>query len=110
MINGFEDIQKAGKDNVELAMQSFGNVSKSMQAIAAEMADYSKKSFEEGASVLEQMMGAKSFDKALEIQTGYAKSSYEGFMAQAGKMGEMFTDLAKESYKPMETMVAKASK
>ncbi|MCB1481652.1 MAG: phasin family protein [Rhodobiaceae bacterium] len=110
MINGFEEIQKSGKESMDLAMKSFGTVSKGLQAIAVEMADYSKKSFEDGSATLEKLFGAKSLDKALEIQTDYAKSSYEGFVAQSTKMGELFADLAKEAYKPVETMVSKAAK
>ena len=54
-------------------------------------------------------MTAKSLDKAFEVQSDYAKTSYEGFVAQATKMGELYTDLAKEAYKPFEDAVAKAS-
>ena len=110
MINGFEEFQKSGKEGMDLAMKSFGTVSKGLQAIAVEMADYSKKSFEDSSATVEKLFGAKSFDKALEIQTDYAKSSYEGFVAQSTKIGELFADLAKEAYKPVETMVSKAAK
>ena len=57
------------------------------------MADYSKKSFEDGTKVMEKLLGAKSLDKAIEIQTDYAKSAYEGFVAQATKIGELYADL-----------------
>lgn len=110
MINGFEDFQKLGKDNMDHAMKSFGSFSKSLQSLAVEIADYSKKSFEDGAATFEKLMAAKSLDKAMEIQSDYVKSSYEGFVAQATKVGEMYADIAKDAYKPFETMVAKASK
>ncbi len=110
MINGFEDFQKLGKDNMDLAMKSFGTVSKSWQAIAVEVADYSKKSFEEGAATFEKLASAKSLDKAMEIQSDFVKSSYEGFVAQATKMGELYVDLAKDAYKPFESAVAKVAK
>ena len=55
-------------------------------------------------------MSAKSLDKAMEIQTDYVKSSYEGFVAQATKVGELYADLAKDAYKPFEGMVAKVGK
>ena len=48
-------------------------------------------------------MGAKSVEKALEVQSEYFKSSYEGFVAEATKLGELFVDLAKETYKPFES-------
>ena len=108
MLTNFDDIQKLGKDNMDVAMKQFGTVSKGWQAIAAEFADYSKKSFEDGSAALEKLFGAKSLDKAIEIQADYAKTAYEGFVAQATKMGELYADLAKETYKPFEAYVVKA--
>ena len=109
MMKNIDDVQKFSKDGMDATMKSFGTVSKATQAIAAEVADYSKKSFEDGTKVMEKLLGVKSFEKAIEIQTDYAKSAYEGFVAQATKMGELYADLAKETYKPFEGFVAKAT-
>jgi hypothetical protein len=98
MVKNFEDLQQVGKETM----------SKSAQAIAVEVADYSKKAFEDGTAALEKLFGVKSLEKAIELQSEYAKSSYEGFVAKASKIGEMYADLAKQSYKPFETMMAKA--
>jgi hypothetical protein len=108
MLKNFEDFQKLGKDNMDTCMKQLGTVSKGWQAIATEFADYSKKSFEEGSAYLEKLFGAKSLETAIELQSNYVKSAYEGFVAEATKMGELYTDLAKESYKPFEGMMAKA--
>jgi hypothetical protein len=108
MVKSFEDLQTVGKDNVDAALKSFGALSKSGQAIAVELADYSKKSFEQGTAVLEQLFGVKSFDKAFEVQTDYAKAAYEGFVAEASKLGDLYADLAKETYKPFEAAYARA--
>lgn len=105
MINNFEDMQKLNKDGMDATMKSFGALSKVSQAIAAELADYSKKSFEDGTKLMEKLFGAKSLDKAMEIQADYAKTAYEGFVAEATKIGELYVDLAKESYKPFESYV-----
>ena len=109
MIKNLEDVQKLSKDNMDATMKSFGALSKASQAIATEVADYSKKSFEDSTKVMEKMFGAKSLDKAIEIQTDFAKTAYESFVAQATKIGELYADLAKESYKPFETYAAKAA-
>jgi hypothetical protein len=107
MIKNFDEIQNASKESMDATMRSFGALSKASQAIAAEVADYSKKSFEDGTKVLEQLLGVRSLDKAIEIQTDYAKTAYEGFVAQATKIGELYADLAKETYKPFEAYAAK---
>ena len=109
MFKNMEDMQKMSKDNMDATMRSFGAMSKATQTITAELADYSKKSFEDGTKVMEKLLGAKSLDKAMEIQADYAKTAYEGFVAQATKMGELFADLAKESYKPFETYMTKVA-
>ena len=107
MLQNFDDIQKLRNDNLELSVKSFGTVSKGVQAIAVEVADYSKKSFEEGTATAEKLFGAKTLDKAVEIQSDYFKGAYESFVAQATKIGELYADLAKEAYKPYEGVLGK---
>src|SRR5437879_4741678 len=109
MLKNFDDVQKLGKDNMDVAMKSFGAVSKGFQAIAAEVADYSKKSFEDSTAAMEKLLGAKTVEKAVEVQSDYVRGAYEGFVAQATKLGELYADLAKESYKPFEGIVGKRS-
>jgi hypothetical protein len=109
MLKNFEEFQKLGKDNVDVAMKQFGCVSKGWQAIATEFADYSKKSFEDGSAAIEKLFGAKTLEKAIEVQSDYVKTTYEGFVAEATKLGELYTDLAKETYKPFEGLLAKVA-
>ena len=108
-MKSIEDMQKFGKDNAEAAMKTLGAFSKSVQTIAVELADYSKKAFEDGAAATEKLMGAKSLEKAVEVQNDYFKSAYEGFVSQTAKLGELYSDLAQEAYKPFESYVSKAS-
>jgi phasin family protein len=105
----FDQIQKFGQENVDAAMKAFGTVSKGAQAIAVETADYAKKSFEQSTATLEKLLGAKTLDKAIEVQTFYLKSAYEGFVAQSTKLGELYASLAKDAFKPYEGLVAKAN-
>jgi hypothetical protein len=109
MVKNLDDMQKLGKDNMDATMKSFGATSKGFQAIAVEVTNYSKKSFEEGSAALEKLLGAKSLEKAIEVQSDYAKTAYEGFIAQAAKLGELYTDIAKEAYKPFEGYMAKVT-
>ena len=67
MIQNFDEVQKFGKENFDVALKSFGAVSTKMQAIAAEVADYSKKSFEDSTAVVEKLMGAKTVEKAIDL-------------------------------------------
>src|ERR1700752_2712974 len=109
MVTNMDDIQQFGKDNMDAAMKSFGALSKSVQAIAVEMADYSKKVFEQGTAATEKLIGAKSLEKAIEVKGDYAKTSYESFVPEPTKLGELYADLAKEAYKPFENQFGKVA-
>ena len=110
MINGFEDVQKAGRDSMTKALESFGAWSRGMQSLASETAGYSKQSFEEGAAHVEKLLGAKSIDVAFEAQSNFLRSSYEKAVGQAARFGEIYLDLVKEASKPFEDFVSTAKK
>jgi phasin family protein len=104
-----EEIQQYGKEQFETVVASANTLQNGFQAIVAAYGDYTKKSFEDGKSFVEKLAGVKSLDKAIELQTEYAKSAYETFVAESQKIAELYTDLAKQSYKPLEGLVAKFS-
>jgi hypothetical protein len=109
MVQNFDDMQKLGKNNLEATVKSFDALSKSAQAIAVEVVDYSKKSFEDGSKTLEKLLGVKTLDQAITIQTDFAKTAYEGFVSQVTKIGELYSELFKETYKSFESNLPKAA-
>ena len=100
-----EDIQQYGKEQIETAVASATTLQNGLQAIASAYGDYTKKSFEDTKSFVEKLSG--SLDKAIEVQTEYAKSAYETFVAESQKIAGLYTDLAKQTFKPLEGIVAK---
>jgi hypothetical protein len=74
-----------------------------MVEIVAEATDYTKKSLDGRLAFIENLVGAKSFDSAFRIQSEYAKTSFEGFVAQATKIGELYSNFAKVTSKPFST-------
>jgi hypothetical protein len=107
MVANFENVQKLGKEQFEAATAVAAAVTKGWQSIATETTDYSKKSFEKSRVLAEKLIGVKKIDEAFQLQSDFAKSSYEDFMAQATKFGEMYASFAKEAFKPVE-LAAKA--
>jgi hypothetical protein len=99
------------KDSMMFKVEDIQNYSKvqfeGIQAIATAYGDYGKKSYEDTKSFVEKLSGVKSLDKVIEAQTEYAKSAYESFVAESQKIAGLYTDLVKQSYKPLEGAVAK---
>jgi hypothetical protein len=88
------------KEQIDAAATSTNSFVAGFQAIAKAHADYTKKSFEDTRSFVEQLSGVKSVDKAIEIQTEFAKSALASFVTESQKIGALYRDLAAQSYKP----------
>ena len=109
MFAQYEDFQKFGKQGMDVALKNFGTMSKSFQAIAVEVADFSKKQFEASSAAFEKLVGVKTLDKAVEVQADYAKQSFEGLVAHSTKVGQLVNNFAKEAVKPVESTIAQAT-
>src|SRR6202163_3162519 len=99
--------QKNGKEQIDTETASANTFPSGFQAIATAYSDYTKKSFEDTKSFVEKLSGVRSLDKAIEVQTEFAKTAYETFVTESQKIGALYGDLAKQSYKPFGGLVAK---
>lgn len=105
-----EEFQRVSKDGFDASVRSLGEWNKGVQAIAATVADYSKKAFEDGTRAFEQLVGVKSVEQAWEIQSQYAKKAFDAYVAHASKLSEMYVDLARSAYQPVEQVAAKTAR
>jgi len=96
-----DEFQKVGKDGFEAVVRSYGDANKGYQAIVTEVTDYSKKAFEDGTRAFEQLVGAKSVEHAVEIQSQYVKKAFEAHVAEMTKLGQMYVSLAQSAFKPL---------
>jgi phasin family protein len=106
MNDNFKEFPKFGKEQMEAASTAAASLAKGFQSIAAEMTDYSQKSLETNSAYVEKLLRAKSLDDAVRTQSEYAKSAHESLVAEATKIGELYTSLAKEALKPVESLIA----
>jgi hypothetical protein len=94
--------QKAPESSFEAASRSFGEVNRGLQAIAAEMTDFSKRRFEDVLHSWEQLLRARSFGEVVDAQTQYAQRAYDAYMSEMSKIGEMSIGTARNASKPIE--------
>ena len=92
-----EDIQQYGKQHFDTVVASASGVQNGLQAIASAYGDYTKKSFADAQCFVERLSGARSFDKALEVQTEFAKQAYETFMADSWKIRALCGELVRQT-------------
>src|ERR1700731_1417473 len=82
----------------------------SMQTIANAYGDFTMKSLEETRSFVEKLTGVRSLDKAMEVQTEFAKQACQTFVAESEKIRGLHRELAKQIFKPLESIIAKSTR
>ena len=106
----FEEFQTYSKQQLEALTAASQTWTKGLQEIAIESTDYSKKAFAAGSAVFEKLAGARSLESAIQIQSDYAKQTYEGLVAQASKFSELYAKVASDALKPVTTAYANFQK
>lgn len=107
MMQPFDQIQKFGQENLDATVKAFGAFSTTAQVIAAESTQFVQKSFEQNSATVEMLLGARTLDKAIEVQTSYVKGAYDSFVSQTAKMSALYSTLATETFKPYEGLLSK---
>jgi hypothetical protein len=108
MKNGLETWTKAyerfagfGKENVEAYLQSATAVAKAFERINPEAFSFSKQQVEDGIAAFRAVSGAKSVHEAFEVQSDFAKSALDAYIAQATKINDLVMDAAKQAVEPL---------
>jgi hypothetical protein len=96
------EFQKAAETGVEAASRSFSEANKGFQALAAEMMNYSKAAWDDAIRTWEQLIGVRSLEQAIHIQSDYAKRVYDNHMAELSKLGQMCAGMVHDASKPVE--------
>src|SRR5262245_2904148 len=96
------EYQRAVESGFETASRSFSAANKGFQALTAEMMEYSKVAFDDAMHTWGQLIGVRSLDQAVQIQSDYAKRAYDNHMAELSKLGELCMGTMRDASKPVE--------
>jgi 3-oxoacyl-ACP reductase-like protein len=81
----------------------------SFQTIANAYGDYTRKSLEETRSFVEKLTGVRSLDKAMDVQSDFAIRTYDTFVAESQRIRALHRELARQTFRPLEELFARAS-
>lgn len=109
MTKGIEEVTSFSQDNMDAVVKSSEIAAKAAEGIGSEVTAYSKKAFEDSVAAAQDLASAKNLTELMEKQTAFAQSAFEGFMAQATKMNEIYMSAAKEITAPLNSRVTAAA-
>ncbi len=105
---GMNEANAHSKKNLEAVIASVTAAAKGAEALGAETIAYSKSAIENQVAAAKSLSGAKSIQEVIELQTGFAKSALEAYIAQMSKASEIVSASMKDSLKPLNERVTAA--
>jgi phasin family protein len=95
----------ASKKNLEALVASATAAAKGAETIGAQTMALSKKTFDEQVAMARSLASAKSVQELVELQSTYAKTFLESYMAEMGKLTDTVQASVKDSMKPLNERV-----
>ena len=99
------ELNAHGKKNLEAVVESAAAAQKGAEALSQEAVAFSKKSWEDGVAAAQSMSQARSIQELLELQTSWAKSATEAYLAEVTRATDVLTASVKDSFKPINERV-----
>jgi phasin family protein len=104
-LSALGEMNTHSKKNLEAVVASVTAATKGAEALGAQAMAYSKKAMEDQVAAAKSLSGAKSVQEVVELQTAFAKSAMEAYIAQMNKASETVAASVKECFLPINERV-----
>jgi phasin family protein len=104
-VKGYDHFLGFGKETVEAYTKAANVAAKGAETLNSEIFAYSKQSMEDTIAATKAIMSTKSVHEAIELQTDFVKTQFDGYVAQMTKLSEIYVSTAKNSFAPIQGRV-----
>lgn len=104
-----DEMAGMARGNVEAMLASSRAATSGIEAIAREVADFSRKTFEETTAAARAMTTVKTPNELMQLQNDFAKTQFDAAVAEMSKLSETMVKLMGEVFEPMQARAAVAT-
>ena len=104
-----DEMAGMARGNVEAMLASSRAAANGIEAIAREVADFSRKSFEETTAAARAMTTVKTPNELMQLQNDFAKTQFDAAVAEMSKLSETMVKLMGEVFEPMQARATVAA-
>jgi hypothetical protein len=104
-----EELTELSKGNVEAFVASTKIVAKGLETVGQEVAEYSRKSFEDASAALKGFAEVKSATDFFRLQSDFVRGQFDGFVTESSKLSETMIKLAGDVAEPLASRYSVAA-
>ncbi|WP_372398406.1 TIGR01841 family phasin [Azospirillum sp. HJ39] len=105
LLKSYEDLQAAGKANVEALIASSTIAAKGAEDLGREVVAYGQSTLDKSITTGKALLGAKSLQEVVELQNAFLKSSFDSLLAETGRLQELTTKFTSDAFAPLNARV-----
>lgn len=102
---GYEDVIAYNQNNLEAMMKVSAIWTKGVQDFNKELTVLANTSMEQSVTATKQILGCKTVEEVVAVQTDLAKTNYDNAVAESRKLSDMSIKLAENAAAPITARV-----
>jgi len=103
-----EDLADFGREAFAALVKSQAAFARGLEALSAEMAGLALSGIDVAARTATDMLGVKTLSDAIEVNSGFTRSSFDTLVCGSSKLSELGVKLAAEASQPILTQLGKS--
>jgi phasin family protein len=107
---GYDDVKIEGQVTFDAVTRANAAFTKGVEAFGQEVIAYAQTSVAQNVEAAKALTSAKTFKDVIELQTGFARTSFDQFLAESAKLSELSVKVATETVAPLQDRASVAAK
>lgn len=101
----YEDLAGFHKENVDAMLASSNVLAKGIESLSKNILAFSQTQIESGMSTAKAAVAVKTLRELVDLQTEYARTSFDALIAETTKAAELSVKVANEAMEPISARV-----
>lgn len=108
IFGNFDEVSDFNRENVEAAIVSSNIVAKGFEVVGKEFAAYAQQAIEANMAAAKNLSTAKDPQELMDLQSEWAKSAFDGFVAESSKLQDISVKVSNQASQPINERINKA--
>lgn len=101
----YDDLAGFNKQTLEAVIASSNAVAKGVEDLGQEIAAYAQQAAEKNIAAAQKLFAVRNVKDAMDLQAEWAKTAFDGFVAESAKLQDMSMQLGTKASAPLSKQV-----
>ena len=101
----YDQFASLNKDTMDAVLKSGSILAKGYETLGKEVMAFTQNTVEANVAATKALFGAKTLREVIDLQTDFARTSFDKSLSESAKLSELSVKVAKDALEPIQTRV-----